>query len=248
MYNIIKEQEARYKFASKIVTGKVLVISLDKFMAYHSAKILLNTGVNEVWNYDVSDEKNIDMRKYYHGRIQFQNFNVDVLNEKFDAIILFESLYPLCDLSSSINNFSKLLNNKGIFIISSLNYEINDKYHFSNIKSVERLTKNQFDIILNETFSNIIFYSQFLSSKKDILDTYLYYCSFIKQLIRNMLRTILLKFDKKSTFYKTRLQKTISKVDKKVENLYDNLFDQSFEPILFEESHKPRYFIAVCKQ
>lgn len=246
MYNIIKEQEARYKFASKIVTGKVLILSRAKFMAYHSAKILLDAGISEVWNYDTSDEKNIDMRKYYHGNIQFQNFNVDILDEKFDSIISFESVHTIHDLSSSISNFSKLLNEKGVFIISVFNCELNDNYRFLNIKSVEGLTKNQFHIILTNTFPSIIFYSQLLSSKKDILATYLHYCSFMKQLIRNTLRTILLIFDKKSTFYKIRLQKTISKVDKTVEKIYDDLFEQGFEPILFDESHKPRYFIAVC--
>ena len=248
MYNIVKEQEARYKFASKIVTGKVLDISYGKFMAYSGAKILLDGGASEVWNYDISDEKSLDVRKYRNGSIQFQHFNTDILDEKFNSIILFESAYTIHGLSSSVNNFSKLLNENGVFIISVFNREFNDTYYFSNIKNVEGLTKNQFGVILANIFPNVTFYSQLLPLKRDILVTCLHYYSFIKQLIRNTMGTILLIFDKKSTFYKVRLQKTISKVNKLSENIYDRIFDKDFEPILFEDNHKPTYFIAICKK
>ena len=248
MYNIVKEQEARYKFASKIVTGKVLDISYGKFMAYFGAKILLDGGASEVWNYDISDEKSLDVRKHHNGNIQFQHFNKDILDEKFDSIILFESAYAIHDLSSNINNFSKMLNENGVFVISVFNREFNDTYYFSNIKNVEGFTKNQFGMILTNIFHNVTFYSQLLPLKRDLLVTGLHYYSFMKQLIRNTMGNILLIFDKKSTFYKIRLQKTISRVTKLSENIHDGIFDKEFEPILFEDNHKPTYFIAICKK
>ena len=130
--NIIKEQEARYILASKIVTGNVLDISHGRFMAYHGANILLDGGASEVWNYDVFDEKNIDIRKRHNGRIQFENLNIDILNKKFDSIVLFESTYSTHSFSSNITNFSKLLNDNGVFIISIFNGELDPKI-YSNI-------------------------------------------------------------------------------------------------------------------
>lgn len=248
MHNIVIEQEARYKFASKIVTGKVLDISYGKFMAYYGAKILLDGGASEVWNYDISNEKSLDVRKYHNGNIQFQHFNKNMLDEKFDSIILFESAYMMHDLSSNINNFSQMINDNGVFVISVFNREFNDTYYFSNIKNVEGFTKNQFSIMLTNIFPNVTFYSQLLPLKTDLFVIVLHYYSFMKQLIRKTMGSILLIFDKKSTFYKIRLQKSISRVNKLSENIYDRIFDKKYEPILFEDNHKPTYFIAICKK
>lgn len=245
--NIIKEQEARYILASKIVTGKVLDISHGRFMAYHGANILLDGGASEVWNYDVFDEKNIDVRKFHNGRIQFESFNTDILNKKFDSIVLFESAYSTYSFSSNITNFSKLLNDDGVFIISVFNGEFDPKT-FSNIKNIERLTKNQIEMILSKVFSDIIFYSQLLLLKKDVLTPYFRYYSYGKQLIRNTLGSLLLKLDKKSIFYQSFLQKIISRFDKLSEIFNSKIFDKEYEPILFEESHRPTYFIVICKK
>lgn len=245
--NLIKEQEARYTFASKIVVGKVLDISYSRFMAYHGGKILLDGKANEVWNYDFSDPEYVDIRKYHNGNIQFQNSNTHIFKEKFDSIILFNSSYSTHSISSSISKFSKLLNDDGVFIISIFNGELNPK-KFSNIKNVERLTKNQSEKILATIFSNITFYSQLLLSKKHILTSYLNYYSSTKKLIRSMLGNVLLKLDKKSLFYQACLLKTISKFDKSSEMYHDKLFHNEYEPIEFEESHKPTYFIVICKK
>ena len=246
LFDIIKEQDARYIFASRIVTGKVLDISYGKFMAYHGGKILLDGEASEVWNYDFSDEKHVDVRKYHNGSIQFQNFDTDIFNEKFDSIILFDSSYAIHNLSSSVSKFSKLLNDDGVFIISIFNGELNPRY-FSNIKNIERLTKNQSDRILTKVFPCITFYSQLLS-KKNILIPYLNYYSFMKKLIRSRLGNILLKFDKKSTFYKLYLRKITSRVDKSSKIFNDKIYKNKYEPIIFEEGHKPIYFIAICKK
>ena len=245
MHNIITEQETRYKFVSKIVTGKVLDVSYGKSMAYHSANILLNGGVKEVWNYDVYD-KNIDVRKYDNMCIKFQNHNENILDEKFDSIILFEWEDSINDISSYIKKFSKLLNIHGIFVISVFNHESHEMNHFYK-KNSNVLTKNQLEIILHEVFLDITFYSQLISSKRDALNLFLHYCSSIKQLFRNILRTIILIFDKDSTFYKIRLQKTISKIDKSVDRVHDKIFDKDLDPVLFEKNHNPVYFIVICK-
>ncbi len=245
--NIIKEQESRYIFASKIITGKVLDISYSKFMAYHGGKILLDGKANEVWNYDFSDPEHVDVRKYHNENIQFQNFDVDIFNEKFDSIIIFDSSYSTHSLSSILNMFSKLLNDDGVFIISIFNGELNPT-NFSNIENVEILTKNQSEKILSSIFSNIAFHSQLLLTKKHILTSCLNYYSVIQKSIRSTLGNILLKFDKKSTFYQTCLLKIMSKFDKSSELYNNKIFHNEYEPIEFEESHKPTYFIVTCKK
>jgi len=245
--NIIKEQEARYILASKIVTGNVLDISYGRFMAYHGANILLDGGASEVWNYDIFDEKNIDVRKRHNGRTQFESFNMNILNKKFDSIVLFESSYSKYNFSSNISNFSKLLDDDGVFIISIFNGEVDPKI-YSGIQNIERLGINQIEIVLVKVFSNIVFYSQLLLLKKKILTPYFRYSSFMIQSIRNTLGAILLKLDKKSIFYQLFLQKIISKFDKSSEILNSKIFDKEYEPKIFENGHRPTYFIAVCKK
>lgn len=245
--NIIKEQEARYIFASELVNGNVLDISYGRFMAYHGAKILLDGGAKEVWNYDFFDENNINIRKYHNGRIQFESLNTNIFKKKFDSIILFESSYSTHCLSSKITNFSKLLNDDGVFIISIFNGELDTKT-FSNIKKIERLTKNQIEIILTKVFGDIIIYSQLLLSNQDGLTPYFHHYSSVKQSIRNTLGTLLLRLDKKSIFYQFFLQKIISRLDKSSEIINSRIFHKEYEPILFEKSQKPTYFIVVCKK
>lgn len=245
--NIIKEQEARYNFASKIVTGNVLDVSYGRFMAYYGGKILLDKNAKEVWNYDYSDPKHVDIRKYFEGNMEFQNLNIDIFDKKFDSIILFASSYSTHNLSSSINIFSKLLNDNGVFIISIFNGELNSK-NFSKIKNIEILTKSQSERILNNVFTNVTFYSQLLLSKKHILTSCLSYYSFTKKLVRSTIGNILLKFDKKSLFYKTCLLKILSKFDKSSEKYHEKLFHNEYDPIEFEKNHKPTYFIVICKK
>ena len=103
-------------------------------------------------------------------------------------------------------------------------------------------------MILSKVFSDIIFYSQLLLLKKDVLTPYFRYYSYGKQLIRNTLGSLLLKLDKKSIFYQSFLQKIISRFDKSSEIFNSKIFDKEYEPILFEESHRPTYFIVICKK
>jgi hypothetical protein len=245
--NIIKEQEARYIFASEFVNGNVLDVSHGRFMAYHGANILLNGETKEVWNYDFFDENNIDIRKNFNKRTQFKSQNIDVFKKKFSSIILFESSYSTHSLSSKIINFSKLLDDDGVFIISIFNGEL-DPETFSNIQNIERLTKNEIEIILNKVFKNVTIYSQLLLSKQDNLTPYFYFYASFKQSIRNILGPLLLKLDKKSIFYQSFLQKIISRFDKSSEIINNKIFDKKYEPILFEEGQKPTYFIVVCKK
>ena len=53
--DIFKEQNNRYNFTKAYSTGKVLDVTMGKFMAYHGAQILLKNGATEVWNNDFLD-------------------------------------------------------------------------------------------------------------------------------------------------------------------------------------------------
>ena len=246
MVNIIKEQEARYIFASKIVTGKVLVISQNKFMAYHGAKILLDSNVNEVWNYDFSDPDHVDVRRYHDKNIQFTNFDVNIFDEKFDSIILFDSAYTIDSVSLNMEKFSKSLNDNGIFM-TSMNFNKPDSLFFINNKNIKK-TKYHVNKILTKKFTDITFYSQLLTTKKNILVPYLAVFSFVQKSIRSILGTFLLKLDKKSVFYQACLLKVMLKVDDSLEILDKGLSSNEYDPINFEENHQPTYFIIVCKR
>ena len=53
--DIFKEQIARYDFAKTFAKGKILDVTMGKFMVYHGAHLLLENGAKEVWNDDFLD-------------------------------------------------------------------------------------------------------------------------------------------------------------------------------------------------
>ena len=59
---------------------------------------------------------------------------------------------------------------------------------------------------------------------------------------------MLLKFDKKSIFYKKHLQDSISRIGKSVEKFSDGANDIDYKPSEFKEGDNPLFFIAVCKK
>ena len=72
--------------------------------------------------------------------------------------------------------------------------------------------------------------------------------SFIKDEVRSSLGKMLLKFDKKSIFYKKYLQDSISRIGKSMEKISDGINDEDYIPTKFKNGDNPLFFIAICKK
>ena len=82
--DIFKEQNNRYNFTKTYSTGKVLDVTMGKFMAYHGAQILLKNGATEVWNNDFLDNNtSCFIRKFDNDeRVIFSKVN-NIDDKKF---------------------------------------------------------------------------------------------------------------------------------------------------------------------
>ena len=89
--------------------------------------------------------------KYLHSDIE--NFST---NKKYDVIILFEILEHLTDWKKSLLKVSKILKNKGLIILSTINRNIFSKY------GIIFLAENFFKIIPKGTHS----YDKFIKPKE----------------------------------------------------------------------------------
>lgn len=251
--DIYKEQTARYNFSSKLVSGKVLDITYGSFMSYQGAKILLSENATEVFSYDIMDDdiqcskRKLNAKNY----IEFVPiFNIEFDDGYFDAIISTESIQYSKDPKLMIEEYYRLLKRDGVLIISTANKDgVNTLYG----KSVEGwddsiFKQKEFLQILKKTFSNIELFSQRLIPKSEIIEKRFNLIIKLIIHIRKILSTLLLKFDKKSNFYQSYLQKNIVKMNSSIEKMNKNILNVDYNPIKFEISHNPLFFIAICRK
>ena len=72
--------------------------------------------------------------------------------------------------------------------------------------------------------------------------------SIMKRNMRESLGKALLKFDKKSIFYKKYLQDSITRIDKSMEVFSEKINEEDYIPSEFQEGDNPLFFVAVCKK
>lgn len=233
----IKEYIKRYEFISKFCHGKILNCKFSWFATYHSAKILLENGVNEVISYSKKENRLISY-KIINKEIDFQTIESE--NKKFfhelDCIVSFETTFDQLNFEESVDIFSKFLKKNGKLIISIINEE---KIHLDEFSDVT-LSKEKFLEILEGKFDNVDLYSQRL----------------LKEQIRNNSKTssfrsiganILKKIDKNRTFYINHFQNKMKQIDEKNYQL-NKVPDSDFVPIKNMADHEPNYFIAICSK
>jgi len=238
----INEYIKRYEFFSKFLNGKILDCKSNNFASFHSAKILLNNNVSDVFSF-YTKTRELSKRTYSNGKINFENFqekNIESLH--FDGIISFETTFENMNLEKTIKEFSILLNEKGKLIISIINKEkINESLIPKDTQNIIS-TKKNFLEILRKYFSNIELYSQIIIEEK----TPSKINSQMKSL-RSIGVKFLSKFDKNRTFYLNYIQETTKKIDKKNSNAL-KISNEDYIPILNNAKHEPYYIIAVCEK
>lgn len=149
----IKEIEpshlARYKFAlNKIKRGKILDVSCGA--GYGS--YLLRKKASQIIGLDKDTETINNAKKYFHSKnIQFIKDNAETMKklkkEKFDYIISFETIEHLDKPKKLLETCEKLLNKKGLLIISTPRKPHGNPYHKTEF------TLNEYKKILSKYFN-----------------------------------------------------------------------------------------------
>ena len=142
-----------------------------------------------------------------------------------------------------------LLTENGTLIISTYNLKNN---FYQNEKSDSRkmkgFGKNDFYNLLGEKFSDVVIYSQRKITASNIIRKNTRDISIMKRNMREYLGKALLKFDKKSIFYKKYLQDSITRIDKSMEIFSEKINEEDYIPSEFQEGDNPLFFVAVCKK
>ena len=224
-----KEHVSRYNFCRKFLRGKILDFACG---VGYGSQILHDAGSYEIYACDISS-KSI---KYAIKHFGSPNTNFQIMDagsigfkdESFDCIISFETIEHLQNYQSALQEFYRLLKKDGILIMSTPNKNRlnrpNNPFHY------KEFTKDEFIKFLEEYFSNVLLYSQilYLKSKKK---------RFLKSLMVCAVKIDFLNF-----------RRFIGQKQKeKIADRLDNT-NKQFEPILFEEEHFPKSFIAICKK
>jgi len=248
--DMFKEQIARYNFCKKFAKGRILDITMGKFMAYHGAHLLLENGGKEIWNNDFLDKNESCFIRKFNDNNSMNFSKVEKINdEKFELILSHQTIQYEKESQKRIKQYRDLLTEDGTLIISTYNLE-NKVYRDkkNDGKKINGFTKNDFQELLENNFRKVSIFSQRNITNNDLISNSTKEISIIKDDVRSSLGKILLKFDKKSIFYKKYLQDSITKIDKSMERFSDTINDEDYIPSEFQEGDNPLFFVAVCKK
>ena len=124
--NILKEHLARYELACNYATGRKV---LDAACGTgYGTKMLKDAGAMDATGVDISQES-IDNAKltYKSEKIDFICGDVNSLpfqNGFFDMVVSFETIEHVADGAAFIKESARVLNNEGLFIVSTPNRSI----------------------------------------------------------------------------------------------------------------------------
>ena len=181
-------------------------------------------------------------------RVIFSKVN-NIDDKKFNVILSNQTIQYEKEPEKRINQYADLLTENGTLIISTYNLKNN---FYQNEKSDSRkmkgFGKNDFYNLLGEKFSDVVIYSQRKITASNIIRKNTRDISIMKRNMREYLGKALLKFDKKSIFYKKHLQDSITRIDKSMEIFSEKINEEDYIPSEFQEGDNPLFFVAVCKK
>ena len=254
--NLFLENEYRYLFVSQFKPKVIFDFEKNTVFDYSSAKLLLENGASKIIRCnEINGIRRYNSREISENQsIDFQLINneIDLTNQNIDTVLSFESIESEYFFSKIINEYYPILCKDGMLIMSVFNRTCLKTS--SNEK--KGLTKEELEDILKEKFRIVNIYSQKNLTKKEIKKInseltlfseelplkYTKNVPFIKK-IRNICANMFRYFDKTNTIYVKYFQKTTLKIDKMIEEKVEK---SRYMPTLFDNSHTPLFFIAVC--
>lgn len=241
--DLFREFESRYKFVNNFSTGIILDYSCSSLMSYHGAKILLKNNFSKVYHHNILDDvDDFSCRTMEKNHVCFNQLKFNPENSFFDCIFSSETIYREKNPMETISKFYDLLKDDGILVITSFNKDaLNFIYERSRI-SYDLFSKDDFLKILGTKFSKIDLYSQILVNGQKPIKRFKM-TTLLKSKLRFYLGFLYSKIDKKGNFYTKYLLRSL----KTQNNVLDVVLDKKpYTPILHNEEHFPKFFIAVC--
>lgn len=235
---IIKNDIFRYKFINQFVKGKIFDHKSNNFTLYHSARILLQNNVNEVYSLmKLSDEK-LNLRKMVKDSIIFKNVNNNNLESSFDAVISFQNLNQK-NIKGNLEFYNSILKTNGMLIFSvSTKREINSKTE----QKINAFNLEELKNIIDSKFHIIEIYSQRFKEKPSINHK-----AIIFRKIKSIMSNVLNKIEIINKFYQKNIKKTITKYDP-YKQYFHKIPDDDFIPKIYKKKDKPLFLILICKK
>ena len=138
-----------------------------------------------------------------------------------------------------------------MLIIRFTNKELSSKINFRidyNDLPITEFSKNDIDILLENKFSNIDFFSQRLIDNNDLQTKNSELFTKFQLKVESLLKDILLKLDKKQKFYIKFIQGDHWQPKKTIFSKNITIDPTIFEPVPYNKSHKPLFLIAMCSK
>lgn len=144
----------RYHFISEIVKGKK-VCDVACGVGYGSALLALSadhvTGVDiDIETIDSAKEKYKDINNLTYT--QSNALNLEFADNSFDVVVSFETLEHLVQHNQLLDEFSRILKNDGLLVISTPDKDIYSANDDHNEFHVKELTSNEFDDLMSSQF------------------------------------------------------------------------------------------------
>ena len=236
-------QTSRIEFSKEFLKdkAKVLFSSYGINTQYTFAKELLDSGCEEVWHNNNSENKLYIRKLNSENNIEVKEGpKMEEINtDDFDVIFSFEEIQFLQEPKSLIVNYKKILKEDGVLVLSSFNKDsstLNTTEESEVGYSKEELLK-----LIKAEFPRIEEFGQGIIldevDKSGVLDS-------ITSKLKTGTRMVLNNVDQKNNFYKLYLQSTVLKQREK--KLAAKRID--FKPIHLEEGQNPLYYLFICKK
>lgn len=168
------EHIARYNFAQQFIKSKK-VLDAGSGSGYGSNNLAEN-GAKSVLGLDISEEAvNYSRGKYKRDNLSYQVQDLSKLDfEKgdFDTVISFELIEHLKkeDQEKFISAVAKILDQKGVFIISTPNVRV---YPKGNHFHIHEMTEREFLTLLSNNFKNVkVFYQDDIETSYIVEENY----------------------------------------------------------------------------
>lgn len=251
-FEYFTEETEKYNFIKNYLHGNILDVTNGTFFSYTASKLLFsNENINEIWNFDITNsEKNFSCRRFSKNKIYLETKN-DLPEKYFDFVISSNSIEFSPNSSSHIDFLSQLLTDTGMLIIRFTNKELSSKINFRidyNDLPITEFSKNDIDILLENKFSNIDFFSQRLIDNNDLQTKNSKLFTKFQLKVESLLKDILLKLDKKQKFYIKFIQGDHWQPKKTIFSKNITIDPAIFEPVPYNKSHKPLFLIAMCSK
>lgn len=242
--DIYRTEIAKYQYASKLISGKILDITYGKYLNYTKSKLLLENGCNEIWSLDLLDlNPYVTLRKLNNDKTTFEIKNKKDLDSiSFDAILGFNLLSIVDDVDEHLKFIIDHLKHNGISILSVVNDDgSDDNPHDLLSEDINLFSKVDLENVLKKYFNNVVLFSQGIIFSKKLPSTK------IKVTLKLKLRNYFLRSLKNLNFY-LKYVRPIQNFLVTSKQTIKNEKIQKYDIVPFNDDKKMLFTIAVCKK